>query len=50
MKIYILSDSRDSECYMDIQCFLKLEDAEAQRESMGSHGYFFDIHEHKVIE
>ncbi len=50
MKVYTFVDSREIDRYESFSLFLKREDAESQRESMGSDAHFYDVHEVEIIE
>jgi hypothetical protein len=47
--VYTFVDSREPDRYESFKLFMRLEDAEEMRNSMGSDREWFDIHEVKVI-
>jgi hypothetical protein len=50
MIVYTLVDSREIDRYENFSLFAKREDAQRQKESMGSDAHYFDIHKVEVIE
>lgn len=49
LKVYAFIDSRCIDRYEDFKLFLRREDAEKMRESMGDDMNYFDVHEVNVI-
>lgn len=50
MMVYTFVDSRDVDKYATFTLFLKREDAEDMRKSMGEDSKYYDVHEVNVIE
>lgn len=50
LKVYTFVDSRDVDRYENFKLFLRREDAEKLRESMGNDMNYYDVHEVEVIK